>query len=70
MSCDRRGCEHIMCDRLSRDYGYICSTCFEELVESGPGTDIGEFMHSRPKKPVNIEAVRARYNVEFPYVER
>ena len=32
LECDRKECDNIMCDRYSRDYGYICSDCFEELV--------------------------------------
>jgi len=32
LACDRKGCDNIMCDRLSHRYGYICNDCFEELV--------------------------------------
>ncbi len=35
MQCDREGCENIMCDRYSSQYGYICDKCFKELVASG-----------------------------------
>ena len=34
MSCSRNGCENIMCDRLSKKFGYICNDCFIELQES------------------------------------
>ena len=30
-SCSRNGCESIMCDRYSTEYGYICYSCFDEL---------------------------------------
>lgn len=32
MACDRKGCEHIMCDRLILDNLYICPECWKELV--------------------------------------
>ena len=33
MACDRRGCEHIMCDRVILNGSrYICEDCFTELV--------------------------------------
>jgi len=32
MSCNRKGCNNIMCDRHSNNYGYICNECFDELV--------------------------------------
>ena len=65
MSCDRSGCDNIMCDRYSREYGYICYECFEELVESGPETNVKEFMESYKQK-VSKEFARARFEVEFP----
>jgi len=34
LACDRKGCTNVMCDRYSDEYGYICYTCFEELVGS------------------------------------
>jgi hypothetical protein len=65
LSCDRNGCNNIMCDRHSREYGYICSECFDELIESGSETNIANFMQSR-KGHVNKEAARARFEIEFP----
>ena len=46
MSCSRRDCEHIMCDRYSTKYGYICDECFEELVRLGIHANIQEFMNT------------------------
>lgn len=35
MSCDRQGCNNIMCDRLIlRNSRYICNDCFQELLLS------------------------------------
>ena len=45
LTCDRNGCENVMCDRLSHKYGYICNECFEELLQSDI-MDIQEFMDS------------------------
>jgi len=66
LSCDRNGCDRIMCDRYSSEYGYICWECFDELVASGPTTDIEVFMNSL--KRINRdtkEESQARYNVVF-----
>lgn len=49
LACDRAGCEHIMCDRLSYKYGYICDYCFEELCKLPASTDIESFMGQTPK---------------------
>jgi len=43
MSCDRRGCSNVMCDRYSDEHGYICPACYEELVGSNT-IDIAAFM--------------------------
>lgn len=64
-SCDRNGCKNIMCDRASHEHGYICQECFEELVASGPETNIQKFMQFN-KNSKNTAAARARFEVEFP----
>lgn len=67
-TCSRAGCENIMCDRYSEDYGYICYSCFQDLIDSGPETNISSFMNiakiqdHRNKR----RAAEARYEVEFP----
>lgn len=67
LSCNRRGCSNIMCDRASHTYGYICNECFEELVDSGPNTDIENFMSSRKDDSTcNNESSYNKYNEEFP----
>ncbi len=53
MSCNRRGCENIMCNRYSSEYGYICQDCFEELSTMHP-LDIEAFMNSKKKTKINF----------------
>jgi len=64
-ACDRNCCESTMCDRLSREHGYICDDCYEELIAHGPEASVEEFMASKKK---NLEAARARFDAEFPTV--
>jgi len=68
LSCARNGCPHIMCRRLSHTYGYICDECFEELVGTGPTTDIEQFMRTL-KKETRKEEADARYDAAFPYMD-
>jgi len=65
LRCSRDGCENIMCDRHSPIYGYICNECFEELIFLGPETNTFGFMASS-KKTIDVEAAKARFEVEFP----
>ena len=64
LACHRNGCENIMCDRVSREYGYICNECFKELVFTGPETNIESFMDSKKQ---NIESAKARFGFEFKW---
>lgn len=64
LRCGRRGCENIMCDRYSYEHGYLCSECFEELVSTGPETDINYFMESL-KRPNRDDESTARYGAVF-----
>lgn len=48
-ACSRKGCDNILCDRLSDHYGYICTGCFDELVGLGVHTNVQEFMDTRMK---------------------
>jgi hypothetical protein len=56
-----------MCSRYSYKYGYLCDDCFDELVRTGLGTDIAEFMETKPGKAVKDEYNSAWecYNEEF-----
>ena len=64
LECDRNGCGNVMCDRYSFEYGYICNECFEELILTGPTTDIKIFMNT-VKQPYKREEAEARYKVAF-----
>ena len=64
-TCNRPGCGAILCDKYSPVWGYICPTCFEELVSSGVETDLNKFMASAPQ-PVDTEISRLRFEKEFP----
>lgn len=58
MQCDRLKCESILCDRYSSDFGYICSDCFDELVQLGEVRveRVEAFMNS-PKRVYRPEPV-------------
>lgn len=46
--------------------GYICGECFDELVGSGPDTNIEEFMDNE-KKHVNLtKSAFEKFDNEFP----
>lgn len=66
LACDRRGCNNVMCDRLSHRYGYICNDCFEQLVSLGPSIDIEEFMDGDHVKEVNREISYKYFAHVFP----
>ena len=63
--CTRVGCNKIMCDRYSDQYGYLCETCFDELVCRGVHTNVTEFMDSL-QPIVNEEASLAYFDMIFP----
>jgi len=65
LACDRRGCENIMCDRYSEDYGYICDGCFRELCASGIETDIEKFMDMDKQGQRNSFLSHAQYDSIF-----
>ena len=54
-----------MCDRYSYTHGYLCSSCFEELVALGAGADVAEFMNSEPKPRQNIAEAHLAAEEEF-----
>ena len=49
LACSRNGCDYILCENYSDEYGYLCDDCLEELISSGVRTDIETFLNS--KKP-------------------
>lgn len=46
LACDRNGCENIMCDHHSPEYGYLCHECFSELRDKAGQVTIQAFMDS------------------------
>ena len=71
MSCSRRGCENIMCDRYSYAFGYICNECYKELVENGIGVDIEVFLDTEKKEfyEINTDVAEKIYDSLFPRTE-
>jgi hypothetical protein len=71
LACSRNNCGNIMCDRHNYKYGYLCSSCFEELVKTRPsnGSEIEAFMLS-PKQEQEPEPEEFNYyaycDEEFP----
>jgi len=49
LNCDRNGCDNVMCDRSSHEYGYICDECFEELVQFYKTNKNIEYFMDTPK---------------------
>jgi hypothetical protein len=71
LACSRNNCGNVMCDRYSYKYGYLCSSCFEELVKTKPmnGSEIEAFMLSpkQEQEPEPEEFDRYAYcDYEFP----
>ena len=72
LACNRRGCEGIMCDRLSHEHGYICDGCYQELVNKlarkGCGVSITKFMNAerKPAHDSDIEDAEFVANRVFP----
>ncbi|MNQ34020.1 hypothetical protein D3C85_474680 [compost metagenome] len=54
LACDRNGCDNIMCDFYSPQFGYICYNCREELLETQGTMSIGQFMET-PKSESKLE---------------
>lgn len=64
LSCDRNGCENIMCDFYSHTHGYLCYECKEELVGLGP-TNIEDFMQSEKWSPWVADDWKQAVDIEF-----
>ncbi len=65
-ACFRKGCDNILCDRLSSVHGYICYECFNELVNLGADTDIINFMNSQKTEIVKQIDAFDIFDSEFP----
>ena len=65
MACDRLRCPGILCKRFSYTFGYICESCFKELVDLGPTMDIEEFMESKKGVSEFTNDFEKRLDAEF-----
>jgi hypothetical protein len=71
LSCDRRGCNSIMCDRYSFSFGYICEYCYTAAVKLRI-TDrdrLIEFMNDDDLQPPDDEA-EAKAFLDDLFVDR
>lgn len=61
-ACDRNGCERIMSDNYSKEFGYLCFECMSELQSKAGEITIADFMAS-PKgadkraEPATLEGI-------------
>jgi len=59
LSCSRRGCKNIMCNKHSYEHGYICDECLEELINSDVSIhDIADFMDSEKNNNIPLQEKR------------
>jgi hypothetical protein len=63
MPCSRKGCENILCSKYSTKYGYICDSCFAELMNTL--VSIGYFMRFESIPTRNIEQHQKSVMKEF-----
>lgn len=45
MQCNRNGCNTVLCNLLSDTHGYICTNCYNELMD-GAERNVKTFMNS------------------------
>lgn len=66
LACSRNGCENIMCDRYSSTYGYLCDSCFDELVRLSADANVDEFVSSAADETNSERESYDKWNDEFP----
>lgn len=68
LACNRYGCENIMCDFYSHEYGYLCWECKTEL-ENTPMTNFQSFMRSAkcsfPDKSSWVDGVNSEFRSRY-----
>lgn len=60
LSCQRKGCRSIMCDRYSYQHGYLCHDCFDELVDyiaANGGMATGELIQTFIRTPTSNNTI-------------
>lgn len=65
LECDRRGCNNIMCDNLSHEYGYLCHECKQELIETNGNVSFYEFMNGEKEMIRYNDGWEEQVNKEF-----
>jgi len=65
LNCGRRKCSNIMCDRYNPVLGYLCDSCFKELVSHGTDICLEEFMKGTPKTEDEMNCSEEYYNDIF-----
>lgn len=61
LPCHRGNCAAVMCDRYSEEWGYICHSCFDELIQLGVQTDVAAFMKSDVPIDAGAKEAAAHY---------
>lgn len=56
--CSRKGCSTFLCDRFSPFYGYLCSSCYQEMINTF--CDIDYFMETEKMEIEDIKRNRKR----------
>ncbi len=70
LECSRNGCESIMCDNVSRTYGYLCNDCKQELIEGGSSyNSIRDFLRS-PREYLSHEDDTWESDIEEEFPSR
>jgi hypothetical protein len=54
-----------MCDRHSYEYGYLCASCFDELVSLGANANVEEFLNTRAGETISKSDSFKKWDKEF-----
>lgn len=64
MACNKSGCDNVCSEYYSPRYGYLCSSCFERLVDT-PWVDIAEWIGRTDVEPHEQDAWATLVGSEF-----
>jgi len=65
--CARAGCNNTDCQRHSVKFGYLCSQCFEELMQLKTPVNISRFISTEAKpKTFRQQQILHFYDALFP----
>ncbi|RLA84795.1 MAG: hypothetical protein DRG78_00460 [Epsilonproteobacteria bacterium] len=59
MACDRNGCDNLLCNKYSTEYGYICNECLEEMKnkQGNAKFTISGFMNSKKGEIIEDQSI-------------